>query len=48
MMEGGAVTGFTPRLHVWAGVAVLGHAAMALFHHYVLKDGLLLKMMRAR
>jgi cytochrome b561 len=121
MMEGGAVTGFTPRFHVWAGVAVLvlvvlrlfvrkasaelheapvglaeilalwghralyllmfavpalgaiswfggidataglhviamnvmmilvlGHAAMALFHQYVVRDGLLLKMMRPR
>jgi len=29
-------------------ILALGHAAMALFHQYVLKDGLLLKMMRAR
>lgn len=121
MMEGGAVSGFTPRFHVWAGVAVLGlvlirlfvrrasagwqheaetladrlalwghrglyalmvagpalgaiswfggidataglhvivmnvmmilvlgHAAMALFHQYVLRDGLLIKMLRPR
>ncbi len=27
---------------------ILGHAAMALLHQYVLKDGLLLRMMRAR
>lgn len=29
-------------------ILVLGHAAMALFHQYVLKDHLLLKMMRPR
>ncbi|MBP9046747.1 MAG: cytochrome b/b6 domain-containing protein [Tabrizicola sp.] len=28
-------------------VAVLGHALMALYHQYVLKDGLLRRMMRA-
>lgn len=121
MMEGGAVTGFAPRFHVWAGVVVLGlvllrllvrrasagaqqeaatlsdraalwghralyalmvavpalgaiswfggidataglhvlvmnvmmvlvlgHAAMALFHQYILRDGLLMKMLRPR
>lgn len=121
MMEGKAVTGFTPTFHVWAGVAVLvlvlirlvvrmvsgashtnavtladqaavwghralyllmiavpalgaitwfgmidatadlhvitmnvmmilalGHAAVAIFHQLVLKDGLLMKMVRAR
>lgn len=25
-------------------VVILGHAAMAIFHHYVLKDGVLSKM----
>ncbi len=53
----GAITWFrsmeaTADLHVYAMNAMmilaLGHAAMALFHQYVLKDGLLLKMMRAR
>ena len=42
----------TADLHVYAVnalmILVLGHAAMALFHQYVLKDGLLLKMIRAR
>ena len=28
-------------------LVVLGHALMALYHHYVLKDGLLRRMMRA-
>jgi cytochrome b561 len=28
-------------------IVALGHAAMALFHQYVLKDGLLRRMMRA-
>lgn len=49
----GAVTWFlkidaTGELHVLAMnllmVVILGHAAMAIFHHYVLKDGLLKKM----
>ena len=49
----GAVTRFakldaTGELHVLAMnalmVVILGHAAMAIFHHYVLKDGLLKKM----
>ena len=53
----GAITWFrsmeaTADLHVYTMNAMmilaLGHAAMALFHQYVLKDGLLLKMMRAR
>jgi cytochrome b561 len=29
-------------------ILVLGHAAMALFHQYVLRDGLLIKMLRPR
>ena len=28
-------------------IVVLGHAVMALYHHYVLKDGLIRRMMRA-
>jgi len=49
----GAVTWFgkfdaTGELHVLVMNAlmlvILGHAAMAIFHHYVLKDGLLKKM----
>ena len=28
-------------------VVVLGHVAMSLYHHYVLKDGLIRRMMRA-
>jgi cytochrome b561 len=28
-------------------IVVLGHAVMALYHHYVVKDGLLRRMMRA-
>ncbi|MBA4325998.1 MAG: cytochrome b [Rhodobacter sp.] len=39
------------RLHGQAAnllmLVVLGHALMALYHHYVLKDGLLRRMMRA-
>lgn len=51
----GAITWFggidaTADLHVLAMnlmmVLILGHAAMALFHHYVLKDGLLHRMTR--
>jgi cytochrome b561 len=53
----GAVTWFlgmesTADLHVLTMnvmmLLILGHAAMALLHQYVLKDGLLLRMMRAR
>ena len=49
----GAITWFgkfdsTGGLHVLVMnvlmVVILGHAAMAIFHHYVLKDGLLKKM----
>ena len=49
----GAITWFgsfdaTGDLHVLVMnvlvVVILGHAAMAIFHHYVLKDGLLGKM----
>jgi cytochrome b561 len=29
-------------------ILIVGHAAMALLHHYVLKDGLLTRMVRAR
>jgi cytochrome b561 len=29
-------------------ILVLGHAAMALYHQYIVKDGLLLKMLRPR
>ncbi len=29
-------------------VLILGHAAMAIFHHYVLRDGLITKMIRAQ
>jgi cytochrome b561 len=28
-------------------VVVLGHALMALYHHYVVKDGLIRRMMKA-
>lgn len=53
----GAVTWFggiesTADLHVLAMNALmilaLGHAAMAMLHHFVFKDGLLLRMVRAR
>jgi cytochrome b561 len=53
----GAVTWFakfdgTGDLHVLVMnalmVVILGHAAMAIFHHYVLKDGLLKKMIPLR
>ena len=53
----GAVTWFggmdaTADLHVIAVnvlmILALGHAAMASFHQYVLRDGLLGRMMRAR
>ncbi len=53
----GAITWFrgmeaTADLHVYAMNAmmllILAHAAAALFHQYVVKDGLLLRMMRAR
>lgn len=53
----GAITWFggidaTADAHVLAVnvllVLVLGHAAMAIFHQYVLRDGLLLRMLRAR
>ena len=53
----GAITWFggveaTADLHVIAMnvmmILVLGHAAMALYHQYIVKDGLLLKMMRPR
>ncbi len=53
----GAVTWFggmdaTADLHVIAVnvlmILALGHAAMAIFHQYVLRDGLLGRMMRAR
>lgn len=39
-------------LHVFAANALMvlagGHALMAIFHHYVLKDGLMYRMTRAR
>jgi cytochrome b561 len=53
----GAVTWFggveaTADLHVITMnvlmILALGHAAMAIFHQYVLRDGLLVRMMRAR
>lgn len=53
----GAVTWFggieaTADLHVLAMnammVLILAHAGAALFHHYVLRDGLILRMIRAR
>ncbi len=53
----GAITWFgridsTGNLHVLVMNAlmlvILGHAAMAIFHHYVLKDGLLAKMIPLR
>ena len=53
----GAATWFggidaTADLHVIAVnvlmILALGHAAMAIFHQYVLRDGLLLRMLRAR
>lgn len=53
----GAITWFgmtdsTGDLHVLVMnvlmVVILGHAAMAIFHHYVLKDGLLAKMIPLR
>lgn len=53
----GAITWFggieaTADLHVLVVnvlmLAALGHAAMSLFHHFVLKDGLLHRMVRVR
>ena len=53
----GAATWFggidaTADLHVIAVnvlmILALGHAAMAIFHQYVLRDGLLVRMLRAR
>lgn len=43
-LEVGEVHGLAANLLM---LVVLGHAAMALYHQYVLKDGLLRRMMRA-
>lgn len=45
-----AFSGFLYAIHGWIGIAitvfVLGHIAAALFHHFVRKDDILLRMLR--
>lgn len=43
-MDNGAVHGLFANVLM---VVVLGHVLMALYHHYVVKDGLIRRMMRA-
>jgi cytochrome b561 len=43
-MDNGAVHGLFANILM---VVVLGHALMALYHHYVVKDGLIRRMMKA-
>jgi cytochrome b561 len=43
-MDNGAVHGLFANVLM---IVVLGHALMALYHHYVVKDGLIRRMMKA-
>jgi cytochrome b561 len=43
-MDNGEIHGFFANVLM---IVVLGHAVMALYHHYVVKDGLIRRMMKA-